>query len=491
MIKHIKLLLFSFLFVIFWLSFVSADWYYQPVGLNQLYSHYDQNFNLWFLPKWSVITNFLWSSKWVLAFKPSVLFRWSARNWLPYVYVYATWSNRKSYQWYFETYSSCDEITYDWNNYTWWNKNCTDLQIWNDYRSVFSNFFKNVGSGDYVYYEYYDFDSNSRYRHRFVVCWSSHTIWKSMCFRKQYSNQEASYWSLTWYGMFYRSWMSFSTMSTDDIGPAPWTNQYWVAQWENAPSDYVDQTVTDNDLINFFQRRYNFNSKMCYVNTTDLNSLYWETFETWSGSTSLFDMFIHVYWRLPASDWYNIIWRWIDFYMFNYNFWFNTDNPTFILTWSPLANPWSKLYTWLQSPFIWQPAFIYFYMNELTYEGSLVFGSEYYWSKLAQYCDLKLNWSMQYSWSDEINQDIVDSKNLWINDWYDDNLNYQNPTSSQSGFWDKNNYTWSVDIQDAFSQFYSNFTNLLNWIDVDWNWIIPRYILFFFAFAILIRLLKK
>ena len=236
--KLLKLSFFGLLISFFTLSVGSSvkasawQWSgYQSVWLNALYSKIDQNFNLTFLPKWGLITEVLWTSKGIIALNPNILFWWHSSNWRPYFYAYATWNRQEFFQWYFTTYSSCSEITWDWNNYSGWNTNCSDFEIPDNYVEIFTNFFKTVWSGDYIFYDYHNSTSYPDYLRRAVFCWSSHELHKSLCFRRQASNYLNSYGRLTWYWMFYWSWMSFSTISQSDIWPAPWQVWYWGSYW--------------------------------------------------------------------------------------------------------------------------------------------------------------------------------------------------------------------------------------------------------------------
>lgn len=460
--------------------------------------------NSWYtltaLKWWGVLTNFLWVWKGVLALDSQRLF-WRTPNWYPYAYL--KWQNG-TVQWFFDRYYSCDLIdigspsncTEVLIDYSWWSSSF-DSQ-------VFTTFFDTVTA----WQKFYVFSDDYRYigatydqiRNAIDICWNSENIWHSFCFKWwscYWSNwwrpSDCDFWNLV-YSQAYDD-LKFSNISLRSIWPAPWQAWYWLTWWDSE-SDLNVITVSDNDIVNYYENVYWFNSNMCYVSTTDLDSEYWQIWQTSSSwQSSIFQAFSHLYNRLPASDWYTIIWRWIDFWIFNYNNWFNTDqNPPFLLIGSPLAELWEKTYTWFVSPFIWQPAFIYFYVNELEHEGSLSFWTERYGPLIAQYCDIKLNWTNSYPLLDSSVNDIKEEKSGWWNYWED--WEYQSPTQWynwwSSWFWDNTaTATWTVAFNTSFKQFYANLSDMLSWISVPWNWIIPNYILFFLAFIILVRLFRK
>lgn len=491
MINKLKLFLFAFLFVIFWLNLtywstpMDTTIKYQQIWLDSEVSIADPNYSITFLKWWWLKTDFLWYNKAVLAVEQDILFWWTP-NWLPYIYFNWRYFH---FQWFFKNYSVCSPVTWLNSDYPW---NCVQYTIdtgW-EWRQIFKSFFSTLINWNWVVYSYKNGgvgDSD-----HLEVCYSNAS--NSMCF---FASCSSNWCSELINSQNYPSDFTFTKIPLDSIWPAPWQSQYWE-NIDNASWDFVEFNPTDQDYIDYFENTYWFNMSMCYVWTTRLDASYWEIWDTWTGQTSLFDMFSHIYNRLPASNWYEIIWRWVDFWLFNYDQWFETDhNPKFLLVWSPLAELWQKIYTGFSNPFVWNPAFIYFYMSDLTnnYNGGLQVWTQRYWPALASYCDLKINWSNSYpisTWTIQKVQDELNS-NIWDDLWW--NIEYQNPTQWfnwwTSWFWDNNPYTWSSDVNSTFSQFYANLTNLLSWINSSWNGIIPWYILFFFAFAILIRLLKK
>lgn len=512
MIKYLKLLLFSFVFVLFWFLNFSDAYVYENMYVRQnsipWFSPYNSSYDVAGLSKFNFLTQSLgvWKNFFYLWSWTFITRQYNNGVLMPYMSV-SNWQWTWRYQGFVMYYWLCDYFSWQHiADYTVTNCNVNSLNA-NDMEWI-KNFINSVTTNDRFAFKLninnYVNDPNCW---QFMYCVSSAEMYRSLCFAGAsicHANTRIFSWvvvqarqfTLTWwiniklpyrFEDIDRSYLYNSPVSSNNNPNNTWSvsNQSW---------DYVEQEVTDNDLLNYFENTYRFNRSMCYVNTTDLNSEYWTIWQTdWTWQTSIFDMFSHLYNRLPASDWYTIIWRWIDFWLYNYNYWFNYDNPPFLLTGSPLAELRSKIYTWFTSPFIWQPAFVYFYINELFNESAdLVVWSERYWPLIAEYCDLKLNWSLQYTWIKKVDNEIKNNKGfhfMWWEDW-DQNIEYQNP-SWTSGFWENNDYTWTQNINSAFSQFYANLSSLFNWVNVYWSGIIPNYILFFLAFIILVRILKK
>ena len=106
-LRSLKQLLFILLIscFIFWLgSFASAT--FQTVWLARQQSSINSNYNLGFLRGGWVITDYLWTSKGILAIDSDKIFWWYP-DWRPYFYS-------PSWQGFFTYYDSCPEITMSW-----------------------------------------------------------------------------------------------------------------------------------------------------------------------------------------------------------------------------------------------------------------------------------------------------------------------------------------------------------------------------------------
>lgn len=265
------------LLFIIWLSFIgfSNAWFVQTVWLEESPSIYNSNYNLTFLKGGGLLSSYLWQWKPILALSWNVLF-WRTNEGMPY-FQWWTWT---SFQWYFWQYASCDEITgFDYSA-----TNCSFENITWDYQNLFKNFFKNVKARDYVYYDFAPKNQwPNYYSYKIYVCFSSHSIWKSLCFIRHYNRaSNAPYttdkWNLTnSKGYNYTFW----TIPTELIWKAPWQ------VWYNGDRTPEIETGTTNTWINniwqcptiwqLMKNMWtNYNTWLCYNNTQYFN---WTSFE--------------------------------------------------------------------------------------------------------------------------------------------------------------------------------------------------------------------
>lgn len=273
------------LFLIVWVWYTNA-WKVQMVGLDTAWSIYDSNMNLTFLKNWNITTNYLWTTKKVLAFNGNSL-RWWTENYVPYI-------KGVNFQGYYTTYYSCDEITDLWRTPT--NNNCTaqTLNPWSStqYQVIFRNFLQKVYAEDYAYYSYTDQRGSSSngtfYTYNADVCFSSHEIGKSLCFlyfncRANQSNCRSNVnrpaWSIGW---SVDTSYTFSTIPDGAIQNSPWT---LIEGWTINQTAWNQSCPTVQQLINNFGTSYN--TGLCYANAYSLSG--------WSvqnlGTKSIFEIF--------------------------------------------------------------------------------------------------------------------------------------------------------------------------------------------------------
>lgn len=499
----IKKILWLWIFLLSIVSFSSA-WKVQEISLSQLPSIYDSNYDLWFLKWWAVLTTFLWQSKSIIAFDSDSFFWWSS-NWQPYYY------NDSSVQWFFWEYWACDELTWSDSVPT----NCSSSPITWDYKTTFMSFFNNVNLWDYVYYDFennwYSQGSTSwAWANRVWVCWSSSTIHRSLCFRRQYYNcsscsstQRQDYWSLV--NSQNLSNLSFGAISNSRIGYAPWQkwyNWWWNIEWWS--SVWENTIITWNLMYNSCTKWYILNQLewilhewFCYAWTYNTwlidNSFTWNTYVYWYWMTYR-DMY-----KLSKSNWpyYN-----------SYNDWYlsHFDSIKRYKLWQVSVNP-----------FIWEPIVVYSYFNNLYSNywidisdlSSKEFSS--YW--VLNYCNLyfsESDLSSEYTWqyfqylcNSLSNSDWSINLTTWavwdpeesievLPPWFDLSNNSSSWVVvgvdwSWTLSWETNrNFEWKTFINDFYQKLQSRFQKPVN----NLVWIVPWYILVFMFALILFRFLS-
>ena len=257
-------------------SFVNA-WTVQTVWLQDSPSIYDNQYNLTFLKGGSFKSMFLWQWKGVLALNSWAL-SWRMPDWN--LYFQAPW-----FQWYFWQYASCDEIT--WLNYT--PSNCSYNTITWDYVDLYKNFFKNVVAWDYVYYDYVWYDHDIRYENYSIyICFSSHSIWKSICFIRDYNYFQwvnRDFWTLINSQNFD---YTFASIPQSLLWYAPWQagyNWWWNIDWESV--EVSQSQLTWNTMYANCSKRMAFEwyrangykTRMCYSSWSNNNEIF-----SWKGS---------------------------------------------------------------------------------------------------------------------------------------------------------------------------------------------------------------
>lgn len=510
MIKKLKLFIFAFLFVLFWFGF--SFWFdlYEDMFVRQNWviwvSPYSSAYDVAWLSKWWLFSQSLWVWKNLFYLKDWVYFAWiyhpSYWSVVPYISAHS-WS--AYVQWVPLKYAICDSFSWQHiSDYTLQNCTINNFSVWS--LNWITNFLWSITSDDYFAFKFIFVDYVSSVDSVWLLyCMSSNSLWKSLCFwiaDDDHSNYiypwYTTKWNYTWDLDYPTEWDSITREILSNSPAYVWSNTWWI---DSSTPDYVVNN-TENDVVWYYESFYWWDDSICYTNTTDLDSVYWTIWETWTGRTSIFDMFSHYYNRLPSEDWYTIIGRWLDFYLINYDLWFWTDwNPRYLLVWNPLQSPRNIIYSWFTPPFTDVPSAIFFLVDHQA--SYLPFASNnVYWREVAMYCDMKLNWTNSYPL---VTWNVSERINIWwsqkwkglLVDWSWNVINYQNPSNSDwsnwTWFWSTVywKWTWNTDFQVWFSDFYSKMSSLFDRIDYNVVGIIPDYILFFLVFIILIRLFKK
>lgn len=507
MIKKIIWYLFVCSFVLLWSSFVNA-WKLQQIWIDQLPSIYNNQFEVWFLKWWAVITNFLWTAKAVLALDSNKLFWWN-ENWKPYFY----WPN---WQWFFSMYFSCDDLAVAWSP-----QNCAwDYITW-DFQQIFKWFFSHVKATDYAYYSYESDEwwVNCSYSYQNItVCFSSSEIWKSLCFKRTSCYNGCQNWSSSCQnfcfseggcggGLVNSNWytnLTFWSISPLWLSYAPWQAWYgggWNIEGWSSVSDNVGMTW---NLV------YNKCTNWYVLNQIDY--IYWrKSFRDWCHA------WINDTWYILWYDTWSYVvypWHWIDYkYVYkNTKDWLSWDN------WFNSNLDIMKRYKlwsfWPANPFIWKPLYLYTYFENL-YENWVLPNDNFITSyDILNYCNLYLysNYEEEYKWTyfksycDNLNYNNwsssvttweigdIDSDEIlppWYDDWSDWDVTTSWTVVSVNWNWtlsgDNNkNFDWKTFINDIYQKLQANYIKPNVWI----VGIIPTYILVFMLALILFRFLQ-
>lgn len=490
-----KVLLWLLVSVWIWISFSNSA-YYQTIGSSYNPSPYYNNYDITILKRWKFLSNYIWQAKPFYALAEYTFMFWN--EWK--LYYYDSWnycSDRyDTIQWFFENYYICNEYT-PWSTVdNCWNATPYDSEVvW--------RFLQNVDNGDYFYFErnpsgdsYCRTSSNN-----WTFCFSSHSLWKSICFT----------FSKPWYQAL--QWFSWSL----DLPSKQW---WWIDIWllwdppnyqYNAPDvetwnivEIPAELMTNWDVMDYFEHTRGRDRDMCYVWTTDLSSTYaWDFTRLWG--YNIFEAYSILYSWTNVSDpkgfvqWTNSmnVGAWINTLYNNYYTYYVKRQDYLNYDWNPLHYSfwWNN---WLYSidrnssfyPFDWRPAI------------ELWLASKYYnryqntdqnWQDIAFYCSAVLStWGNNeiYDWN--LPNYLVNNINGQVNNQLNQSTDWQN-SEYQVPSWSWFMFTWNEDFGVSLKNFYAKLTDKMNVESTNFpvNWIIPDYILWFLALIILFRFLKK
>lgn len=468
--KSLKLFYSSLLISCFILLGSSVNSYkIQQVWLDSSPSTSDSNYNITFLKWWWLLTNYIWYWKNVLALDWWTFFWW-ASNWLPYIY----WGPYANFQWFFNTFMICSPIT--WLDSVPWN--CSYSSLTSDSIVLLKNFYSSIVPWDYVYYNYsYWTDNSARWWQNIEICFSSQAIWNSMCFVDSCNYNWADLCGTYLSDSQGYSDLSFASIPSNSIGPAPWQAGYnwefnwssgWSIQWSVDSSitwDFVYSTCT----VGYAKAKYEkywLTSDLCYA-WLSLDSSWVAVSTPWTW-VNVFDLYN------VTNDWRNFC-NWYQYWVSNY----------------------VNRYVISPSIFWSQPSALYSYfdiINRLNPEMLDWCGDiQNYCKIIVNNMDLNSTWNWSSSacpivswpwisddWWDSVNNTWVvwDWKTpIWVN-W-----NWVGGSSSVVEQKDAMNF-----IQDFFNKAKSVIPT--DYSDSFWNWFIPSYIVVFLLAIILFRFLR-
>lgn len=462
-------------------SFVRGAGATQPVWTVWSDSVIDSNYTVTFLKWWWLLTQFLWVWRNVLALKSDVLFWWTP-NWFPYAYLKWDWSYEWTRQWFFDRYYSCDEID------VWQPSNCsvaTTIDYSGDNSTtieIFKTFFSKVTQWDYVYYDWSHatyIGSTSNWVLNYIkVCFSSHEIWKSLCFMWWYCwwvYNDCPAWRFT-ASQNYAD-LNFSNIPYWSIWYAPWQNWYmndyqWSQWWYN--EWYVDWFLTWSV---FSQECTVWNAKsyaesiwmtrnLCYW-WLPLDSSWVVIPVPWSGA-SVFDIFS------ASSDWMNFT-EWFNYRLniynnrYVYNTWVWSDTP------APLY-PYFNFYShyWQQFNASEIQDYCRIIINNINLSSSWHWNSSWCPTNFYWWSGWGWGWSSWDSdtwtwWSSSFNQ-VQGVSWVWV--WNITWDTYKSPKTYIQDFFNKAREVISTDFVEANS------------------WFLPTYIVMFLLAIILFRFLR-
>lgn len=513
-----KILLWLWISVVSLIGFSSA-WRLQTIWLQDAQSIYDNNYMLTFLKGGGVLSNYLWTSKSVLALNSNTLFWWMW-DWYPYFYD-------NHWQGYFSQYCSCDPLISDTTVPT----NCSCLDIDSSSPELFKNFFKQVNAWDYAYYHYQPYYSawqgcsNSYWW--VSVCFSSSSIWRSLCFKQARCswgcqwNWCSSICSQFWWcggglenSQNYTS-LTFWNIPYSDIWYAPWQAWYdwwWNIEWSS--SIWNNTSLTWNVMYSTCTNWYV---------VSQITNLYWwinNICYAWTNNTWIINDWVA---RTPIDQWLNFK----EVYNWSLNITINGATPYYssYLDW---FNTWInnitryKLWQISFDVFRWQPTYLYAYFDRLYNNWVIAWNTDAY--NIANICKLALfsDLSQQYNWTQFSNVCSDLNYNAWngwtvttwevwsIEDdsqeiipwwtyiwwWWQGAWWWNNSTFSWNIVsvdwswtlsWNTNqNFDWTTFINNFYQKLQANFQKPYNWL----VWIVPTYILVFMIALILFRFLS-
>lgn len=483
-------------------------WEFFEVGPeNWFQSAWNQQYTINIIPKWRFISNYLWTSKNLIALNHNYLIFWNG-NWL-YLYNYSKEGTLSSVnrQWFFQYMFSCDYMDYDtptvsWNVLT----NCTSPQKFELWDEIVSNFISQIRLWDIVYIAD-KYSTNwcwgycTYHRYSLNVCFSSHVVWKTLCFIWDKSDYESSSYASKYpfTNSLGLSWnLNFANINrsilTDPPGFVPW----WSIEWWSSTA--VDSTLQWN-LV--------YNSCTNWYVISQLINAYWISLDrvcyAWSNDLSEVEDWVEYFWQpwfwrnfrqlfVETNNWMS----WSDWY----NSWGDAMNR--YKRWSVWVNPFLSqpvmLYTYFD--ILWNNWYIYLDMDEpylvlnfckLRLESN--YDDEYKGSYFREYCNLlnNQNWSTDFTtwqvWTFEWSWEVLPP---WYNQWWWD-WSY---TSSWAVIsvdwswvlsWDSNkNFDWKTFINNFYQGLQDSFIKPTEWF----VGIIPKYILVFMFALILFRFLS-
>lgn len=296
---------------------------------------------------------------------------------------------------------------------------------------------------------------------------------------------------------------SFSNVVSKPMRLAGWN---YYNPWEVTYNTWEKKSDLDN-YIDYYEYRYNWNEKMCYVWTNDLEHSFryfiWQSvpYEYWTGAT-LYQLYYSIYSWFGSNKVRNL-WSFINSWLINYaNVYVNVseDDNRYIAQYNGPDTNVTILYTWYTNElFLGNLGAIYnmasVLYNSFSYESTM-------WEEIAFYCDMKLNynsynnWSLSFTW-------LVDLVTPWIVERIGDYLYYDMPWSTwfvspvlwSWSIWNDIISSWynipdDVNPTNLFKDYFEKINDLIRNFSPISDWIIPDWILFPMLFLIFYRIIR-
>lgn len=334
-------------------------------------------------------------------------------------------------------------------------------------------------------------------------CFLYSDLWQQVCFYgAHYDPNNQFTWSLNF--SINPKPEDFTNSSLSDyVWNSPFTNSSdnWPISYTWTFEDEIDSTIA------YYEYRYNWNEKMCYVWTDDLeHSLryfiwHWVPYYFWSGAT-LYQLYYSIYNTFGNNKIHNV-WSFINSWLINYWMVYDTIweyDVRYVAHYNWPDTDISILYTWYTNELFLGNLGAIYNMASILYNNFWVestMGEE-----MIYYCDLKLNyhnykdWSLSFTWL----QDLV---NPWIIDRIGDYVDRDMPWSTwfimpniwSGSIWDWIISSWynipdDVNPTNFFKDYFEKINNIVRNFNPVWTWIIPDWILFPMLFLIFYRIIR-
>lgn len=497
----IKKILKSFLTIwLIWLWIINFSNATFSIGAIGAYSNSINNgsYELAVLKKWSVLTQYLWVTKDI--FTPwSAIFFWT-KDWLPYIWTNYVKNDWTYTEWYLKTYYTCPEIVNSFNSSlcTQVDFNPFDPSDWT--KQIFSSFMSSVTLEDNYWYEQI---YRSWHWDTLTLCFSSKSLSQSLCFSSWLTRNGSTFYNVfTWSLNLWR--LTFANIPDSVIWQSPWLSSWWW-DWDNWNQSSWIILWSNESAINYFEKTYWWNEKICYVWVDSVDYMYWTSwisFEEWSW-LSIFDTFEDLYWNRDLDK----VYVWLNVWLFNYENWVWTSwNPSWLARYNSWTNQINVYYDNLTtSPFINQPVALWFMTSNIEVSYNTPYNTM--GADVVSYCNIKINW-----WTfDEIQGDAIkdaitwyteqSNKNKWLNpDWSVNVIDYSWFWTYTGDAWLSSGvniaFSWNTTIKNTIENFFTTFDDALSWLDVNTSYrtsyrILPTWLVYIFIFIVLFKFFRK
>lgn len=412
-------------FMVLGVNSVNANYQFFQIWIDSFQSDWDSNYSVGVLKRGRFLSNYLWTSKNILALANQKLYFWN--DWQLYTYNNVNLNRLQYVQWYMQYVMSCDEITANSSGSV---NNCWTPYLVGAYDEVVGNFINSLVMGDWVYVEEnlwnqgcWTYCTYNWFNTK--VCFSSSTYHHTMCFYGE-TNTYPSYAHINYpFGssLWFDNNITFWNINRDVLDEPP---KFSSIQWG---SQDVSQSELTGDTMNIpctkqlayeWYRSQWYKSRVCYSSYLNNSDIY-----SGSGSVGAFALT----WTSIKNIWNNTA---------HYRRYGWTDTPLWYTDW---AKYWRKSYevyeknSNIDNPFVGVPVSIF----------TLMWNFESYWlpyttESILEFCDLALytsDYSTAYSWI--ASSSVCSMSSIEILDVINSNTN--NPDDWYPWYWNSN---WTI-----------------------------------------------